>query len=519
MFSRGKILFILTICLLAVMFALPSLLPKSKSAFLPKILLNNQVHLGLDLQGGSQLLLEVDVKSYLSDKMNFLQQLVKSELKDKKIGYSSFKKNPEGISFVLRDQAQISTAKKVLKAIGDGMEIKVEDLNFHLSLNASGLKQFQDKLIEQSINIIRRRIDETGTKEPSIQRQGENYILLQVPGLENPQQLKNLLGRTAKLTFHLVVDVVNQEDVSKYVIPMGMMIVEADHEIDTSTPYFLLKKKVMLTGDRLLEASATITVENKAIVRISFDAIGAKIFGQLTSDNVGQYLAIVLDEKVISYARINDAITGGNCQISGNFSIKQANELALLLRAGALPAPISIVEERSVGPSLGADSIVLGKKAFMVSFALIAAFMMVFYGVYGFFATLALCANIIFIVAILASMQATLTMPGIAGIILTMGMAVDANVLIFERIREELQKNISLFKAIDLGFEHAFKTILDSNITTILVAIILYYFGMGAVKGFALTLMIGIASSMFSAITLTRLMIYQLLKFNQMKRL
>jgi preprotein translocase subunit SecD len=449
--------------------------------------------------------------------MSFMQQLVKTELKDKKISYTNLKKNADGISFTLRDAKQVSATKKALKAMGDGMEIKVEDLSFNLTLSDSGMRQFQDKLIEQSINIIRRRIDETGTKEPSIQRQGEDYILLQVPGLENPQQLKDLLGRTAKLTFHLVVDVINQEDVSKYVIPAGMMIVEGDSEADKATPYFLLKKKVMLAGDRLLEASATITLENKAIVRISFDSVGAKLFGQLTSDNIGRYLAIVLDEKVISYARINDAITGGSCQISGNFSIKHANELALLLRAGALPAPISIVEERSVGPSLGADSIVLGKKAFLVSFALIACFMVAFYGIYGCFATVALLANIIFIVAILASLQASLTMPGIAGMILTMGMAVDANVLIFERIREELHKNISLPKAIALGFEHAFKTILDSNITTILVAIILYYFGMGAVKGFALTLMIGIASSMFSAITLTRLMIYQLLKFNKVR--
>ncbi len=507
-FSTIRLVFIGLICSLSLLLATPSFLSKDQIDALPNWLPKQSLSFGLDLQGGSQLLLEIDFDSYLRDQIDLLKGDIVSELRHHKIGYHDLKAHNSKISFSLRNTDHGAQLNKIISKINRNLEINKNDDLYVISYNEEELRALREKLIEQSIKIVRKRVDETGTKEPSIQRQGDNYILLQVPGLDNPGHLKAMLGQTAKLSFHLVVDNANIEEALNGHVPAGTMLLEIDDSKSDKTRHLLLNKKVVLSGDRLTNASASFANENKAVVSIAFDRLGAKQFGDFTTSHVNQALAIVLDNKVISYANISEPITGGNCQISGNFSTEQAHNLALLLRAGALPAPLKIIEERTVGPNLGADSIEAGKKTFLVSFCLISVFMIIFYGIMGVFANIALIANIIFIISILSLFQASLTMPGIAGIILTIGMAVDANVLIFERIRDELKNGRSLLSAMDRGFNQAFTTIFDSNITTILVAIILYYFGSGAVRGFAVTLTIGIGSSMFSAITLTKLMMW-----------
>jgi preprotein translocase subunit SecD len=518
-FSRWKIFFIVVICLISAVAALPSFISKEGRNELPSFLPNKNINLGLDLQGGSQLLIEVDFNNYLKDQLQMMQDAIRKELRTNKIGYSNLKVSGNKLFFSLRDEEDADKMKSIIKNFNKDLDLDNEqEKGYSLSFSEQALKSLHDTVISQSIEIIRRRVDETGTKEPSIQKQGENYILLQVPGLDDPEHLKSLLGKTAKLTFHLVDESANLEEALSGHVPPGSIVLSMDGA-EGEGMYAVLKKKVILSGDQLNNAIARLSQEDKASVNIDFNKIGAKLFGETTKENVGRYLAIVLDNKVISIARITEPILGGQCQISGNFTATAANDLALLLRAGSLLAPLKIIEERTVGPNLGSDSIEAGKNASIVSLIMIMIFMLLVYGIPGIFANVALLINLVIITAALSLLQATLTMPGIAGIILTMGMAVDANVLIFERIREELRSGMSPLAATDRGFKQAFTTILDSNITTILVAILLYCFGSGVVKGFAVTLTIGITSSMFSAITLTRLMMATWLKISKNARI
>jgi len=391
------------------------------------------------------------------------------------------------------------------------------DLTVEVASDGAGTMRFsavatetrRRQAVDQSIEIIRRRIDETGTKEPTIQRQGQNRILVELPGVDNPEHVKALLGRTAKLTFQLVDQSVSVEDARKGRLPPGDEILPAEEgRGNRSGPTaYVVRKRVMVGGDTLTDAQATFNNTNEPVVSFKFDAAGARRFGDATRENVGKPFAIVLDNKVISAPVIREAIPGGSGIISGSFTVQSASDLALLLRAGALPAPITILEERTVGAELGADSIHAGAVASIVGVALVIVFMVLFYGLFGVFADVALMFNLGLMLGALSLLGATLTLPGIAGIALTMGMAVDANVLIYERIREEIRGGRSILSSLEAGFTRAFGTILDSHVTTLVAGILLYWLGSGPVKGFAVTLSIGVLTSLFSAILVTRLQI------------
>lgn len=501
-FPRWKLILISFVCALGIIFAAPNFLTNSQLAALPNWLPKSTMNLGLDLKGGSHLLLEVDYKAYLKEQLENLRESIRQDLREKKIGYVNLSVNADTVTFSLRDDDSIISTEKLLKKDKD-IEVFVDGSKFSINYDQNYLATLKRKLIEQSIEIIRRRVDEHGTKEPILQSQGEDKILLQVPGLSDPEHLKKLIGQTAKMTFHLV----NETVTSTSHVPFDSMLVEEDIEQEQRSRKVAVYKKVILNGDLLKNAMVSFDQYSKPVVAFEFNNLGAKQFADITKKNLGKRLAIVLDNKLICAPNISTTILGGSGHITGNFSPQSANDLALLLRAGALPAPLKIIEERTVGPSLGAVSIEQGRQAAILSIIAVVIFMVFMYGICGIFATIALCFNLIFLVALLSLLQATLTLPGIAGIVLTMGMSVDANVLIFERIREESKNGLQAFSSLDRGFRQAFNTIIDSNLTTILVGICLYAFGSGAIKGFAVTLVVGIATSMFSSITLTKLML------------
>ena len=376
-------------------------------------------------------------------------------------------------------------------------------------------KTIQDSAIKQSLEIVRKRIDESGTKEPLIQRSGKKRILLQLPGVKDPERIKELLGTTAKLTFHLVDDE-NSASLQANIAPFGKMIVS---DIYDENIKYLLDKKVLVGGENLVDAKGSFDQTEGHAVSFRFDTDGAQKFGRITSDNTGRRLAVVLDGVVITAPRINSAITGGSGIITGNFNAQSAADLAVLLRAGALPAPLEIVEERSVGAGLGADSISAGKIAALIGMILVCLFMILIYGIYGALANISLIANIFIIISLLGTIGATLTLPGIAGIVLTIGMAVDANVLIFERIKEENLKKGKVHQIVKNGFERAMSTILDANITTLIAAVLLFAFGSGPIRGFSITLSLGVIASMFTALMLTNFLVYLYLSISSKKEI
>ena len=496
-FSKTKIFLVLSACVLAVFFSLPNFIDFDKDSKF-----NNKLSLGLDLQGGSHLLLEVDFDYYLHEQINILKNEIKDQFRKERIrALPKIREND--ISFFSVDDQDIAKIKKIIKKIDSNLKIKEqsEEGNYLVNYDENKINQIKRQLMSQSIAIVRRRIDETGTKEPIIQAQGNNRILLQVPGAKDSEEIKRLLGKTAKLTFHFAVD-------SQKVHPLDSSVTKL---ADRDGNYYSIKNKIILSGDLLNDADATY-YEGKPAVSFRFNNKGARKFAKITKKNIGKVLAIVLDGQVVTAPRINSAIREGNGIISGAFDVIEANEVALLLRAGALPAPLHVLEERTVGPSLGSDSIEAGSMASIIGLILVAIFMAYYYKIFGIFANLALLINIAIIIATLSLIGATLTLPGIAGIVLTIGMAVDANVLIFERIKEEVKLQKNIFSAIEEGFDKAFKTILDSNITTLIVALILFLLGSGPIKGFAVTLCIGIVASMFSAILFTRMAIILYLK-------
>ncbi|RYE06337.1 MAG: protein translocase subunit SecD [Rickettsiaceae bacterium] len=511
--SKWKITLSIICTIIALVYAAPNVID-IEQRWLP----SNKINLGLDLRGGSHLLLNVDFDSYIKDVMENLGENIRKHLKEEKIGYKNFTFDTNLVKLQLRNPEDINKLEKIITKIDRNLLIKTDDDTTSIIYNASNLADVKSKVIEQSIEIIRMRIDSSGTKEPIIQRQGDKDILLQVPGEEDPAKLKSVLGKTAKLTFHLVDENANLDEATKTRPPIGSILLKGDSE-GIGEYYLVVKKKVIVSGDQLTNAQASFDQNSRPVVAFSFNDLGGKIFSEITKNNSGKRIAIVLDNRLLSAPVINEPILGGNGVISGNFSIESANELALLLRAGALPAPLKIIEERSIGPSLGADSIESGKKAGIIGFISVAIFMFLSYGVLGLFANIALGVAILYILALLSILQATLTLPGIAGIILTMGMAVDANVLIYERIKEELGKGATNLYAIRQGFETAFATIVDSNVTTLAAACLLYIFGVGAIRGFAVTLSIGILSSMFAAIIITKLQVDLWMKYCRPKSL
>ena len=395
-----------------------------------------------------------------------------------------------------------------MRKLDPDVQVEQEDGQFRLRLSEQAIRARESAAVDQSLEIIRRRIDETGVREPVIQRQGSDRILVQLPGIDNPQRIKALIGKTAKMTFHLTDDSVNLADALGGRAPPGTEVLPL---VDRKAPKgqdrrVVVRKRVVVSGENLVDAQPSFQ-QGEPVVSFRFDSLGGKRFGEATSQNVGKHLAIVLDGQVISAPQIREPILGGSGVITGAFTVAEAQDLALLLRAGALPAPLTVLEERTVGPGLGADSIEAGKTASIVGVILVVAFMVVCYGLFGVFADVGLIVHVILILAAMSVLGATLTLPGIAGIVLTIGMAVDANVLIYEHIREEVRAGRTPVSAIDAGFTRAMTTIYDTNLTTLIAAIFLYLFGSGPVRGFAVTLSIGILTTVFTAVTVTRLLV------------
>ena len=504
-FAKWKMVLVGIICLLGLSFAAPNFIPLNQAEALPGWLPRQHISLGLDLQGGSHLLLEVDSKTVIREYLDSMVDAARIELRRDKIRYQGLGISGNGIQVTIKDEEKVDEARKLLRALERDAVLDEDDGRIVMTLNERMIRDRKTAAVQQSIEIVRRRVDETGTREPTIQQQGDDRILVQLPGVDDPERIKRLLGKTAKMSFHLVDQRNSVESAMAGRIPPGSWLLPSEGE---DGRMYLIRKRVMVSGDTLIDAQpSTDSRTNEPVVTFRFDAAGAKRFGSATSKNVGKLFAIVLDRKVISAPVIREPILGGSGQISGSFSFQSAQDLALLLRAGALPAPLTILEERSVGPGLGADSIAAGKIASIIGIILVVVFMVAAYGLFGFMADIALIVNMVLILGALSFLQATLTLPGIAGIVLTIGMAVDANVLVFERIREEVRSGRTPISSIDAGYSRAFTTIIDANLTTLIAALLLYAFGSGPVRGFAVTLSIGIITSMFTAIMLTRLMI------------
>ena len=500
---RWQVILILAVLLAGLIFALPNVLQRETAEGLPGWVPSEQVNLGLDLQGGSYLLLEADIDSVIREQVENLVDGTRAGLRRAKIGYTGLGVSGEAVVFTLRDTTLRNEVREIVSGFGNDLLISSNDEGeFEIRFTDQSLAERRNSVIEQSIEVVRRRIDETGTREPSIQRQGERRILIQLPGVRDPERIKSLLGQTAKLTFHFLDETVRRPGVD--LTPAGTMILPSD-EVDASGEpiIYAIKKRVMVSGETLIDAQPSFQ-DNLPVVTFRFDPVGAKRFGKATQENVGRIFAIVLDKRVISAPRIRSAIIDGNGIITGGFTVQESQDLSLLLRAGALPAALTILEERTVGPGLGADSVRAGQIACILGMIFVIVFMAMTYGLFGLMANVALITNLVLILGALSAMQATLTLPGIAGIVLTIGMAVDANVLIFERVREETRNGRGPVTAIDAGYRRAMTTILDSNLTTLFAAILLFAFGSGPVKGFAVTLAIGLITSMFTAIMLTR---------------
>lgn len=526
-FPRWKSTLIWLAVLVGVVLAAPNMFPQSTLNTLPDWLPKRQMTLGLDLQGGSHMLLQIDRQGMVDDRLETLRDDVRTTLRAANVGYTGLSDSGSTVQVRVRDADQVAAARAALQALaepvssglfGSGVVTEVnlaesEPGLFRLSLTNEGIAYRLNNALNQSIEVVGRRVNELGTTEPIIQRQGEDRILVQVPGLQDPERLKEILGQTAQLTFQMV-DVSNDvQDALDSRPPAGTRILYSSDE--PRVPY-LIENRVIVSGENLIDAQATFDQRtNEPVVSFRFDNQGATRFGQATQQNVGRPFAIVLDNAVISAPRINEPILGGTGQISGSFTVQGANDLAVLLRAGALPADLDIIEERTVGPSLGQDSIEAGVMATVVGGLLVIAAMFLIYGRLGLIANIALVANLALLVATLTMLGATLTLPGIAGIVLTVGVAVDSNVIIFERVREEVARGRSLIQSLDQGFQRALNTVVDANLTSLIVAGILFYMGTGPVRGFAVTLAIGIITTVFTAYTFTRFLIaiYWLKKF------
>ncbi|MGB7285772.1 MAG: protein translocase subunit SecD [Salaquimonas sp.] len=534
-FSRWKIVSILLVILAGLVYAAPNLVSKDTLAKLPDWMPKQQMTLGLDLQGGSHLLMQVDRKAMTDERKATLEDDARRILRTEKIGYRFSKpQGVNGIDIRLRDNGQLEAAKialdELIQPVNSGLfgqgTVREVDLSepetglIRLTLNDQGISNAMSSAVTQSIQVIGKRINELGTNEPIVQRQGDDRILVQFPGLDDPARLKAILGQTAKLSFHLVSQEMSATDAIQGRAPAGTKVLfEEDDEGEATQPW-LIETRAIVSGEDLVDAQSGFDQRtNEAIVSFRFNTKGATRFGQVSTANVGRPFAIVLDDTVLSAPVIREPILGGSGQISGSFTPESANDLAVLLRAGALPAKLNIIEERTVGPGLGADSIAAGQIASIVGAIAVLVFMIAAYGLLGVIANIALIGNIGLIIGILSLLGATLTLPGIAGIVLTMGMAVDANVLIYERIREERRNGRNLIQSFDTGFRTAFATILDANITTLIAAFILFYLGSGPIRGFAVTLAIGIITTVFTAYTFSRLMMALWVRYKKPKEL
>ena len=499
-FSKLRIIFISLISLFFILFASSNLF-KEESFFL-----NKKINLGLDLQGGSYLLLEIDNTPVIEQKLQNLSTTIRNYFKEKNIRINNLKLSNQKISFSVDEQFK----QTILDVFNDEnsdlnpyyqrfkshqLDIVEKNSFFNVNYSKQGIIEIKTSSQDQALEIVRRRIDEIGTNEPNILKRGNDRILVELPGLDDPMRIKSLLGKTANLTFRFVSN--NTED--------SFGVENLKHE--ESDEESLVSKRIILSGDNLLDAQPRMDDQtNETVVSFTLDRVGAKRFGKATSTGIGKQLAIVLDGKIISAPVIRDIIASGSGQISGGFTFQSATDLALLLRSGALPAPLNIIEERTVGPDLGQDSINAGIIALIIGFLFVIIFIFIKYKIFGLITNITLVINLFLLIGVLTIFEATLTLPGIAGIILTVGMAVDANVLIFERIKEELKNEKNNLIAFDSGYTKSRTAILDANITTLLAAIILFFMGSGPIKGFSLTLGIGIFTTLFSVYFIARLL-------------
>jgi preprotein translocase subunit SecD len=513
-FTRWKAAGILLTALVVCLFALPNFFSESAVRTWPSFA-QRHIVLGLDLQGGSSLLLEVDTAAVRKEKLQGMADDVLRILRAARVPFTGRAVHGNSVEVRITRDTDVDNAMSKLRELSQplsgilgtsgqrSVDITENAGLITLSPSDAALAERVRQAVDQSIQIIERRVNELGLVEPTIQREGAFRILVQVPGLQDPSRLKEILGKTAKLDFRMVDQSMTAEQATATHPPADSEILDGE-----GGAKYVIEKRPVVSGGDLVDAQPGFDQRSsEPVVNFRFNSAGARKFAEATQQNVGRPFAIVLDNKVISAPVIREPILGGSGQISGNFTVQSANDLAILLRAGALPAPLTVIEERTVGPGLGQDSINAGEHAAYVGAALVILFMLVTYGLFGLFANIAVAINVAMIFGVLSMLNATLTLPGIAGIVLTVGIAVDSNVLIYERIREEVRAGRSAINAIDAGFSRALATILDSNITTFIAAAVLFYIGTGPVRGFAVTLGIGILTSLFTAFTLTRLIV------------
>ena len=526
-FSSWKTALVLVVCLIGFLFTLPNFAPASQrldAAGDPTgiwtVLPSQTINLGLDLRGGSHLVFEVDMEEVKTERLSNLADDVRAAFRQDPPILSAPAAVVSGEVIVRLSRAEdMQAALDRLDDINEpitgaggqqglGRTLDIgrgeDDRTIRLSITEAALESIQQRTVSQSIEVIRRRIDSTGTTDPTIARQGEDRVLVQVPGENDPQRIIDLVGTTARMTFHLVEASIDPGPDGQARTPPGVMILPTDNPDE---PFLALQRRALVTGEQLTSASQSFDQNGQPAVSFRFNQSGSLAFGEATASNVGRRFAIVLDDQVISAPTIRTAILGGSGIIEGGFSVQSASDLANMLNAGALPAELSPIEQRTVGPGLGADSIARGQTAILIGFTLVIVFMVVAYGFFGVVSNIALMTNVLLLVGALSGLQATLTLPGIAGIILTIGMAVDANVLIYERIREEYRNGRTVANAVEAGYSQAFSAILDANVTTFIAAGVLYMLGAGPVRGFAVTLGIGIITSVFTAFVVSRLIL------------
>ncbi|HEX8383285.1 MAG TPA: protein translocase subunit SecD [Sphingomonas sp.] len=521
-FPRWKVLLIAVVLSVLCALAIPSFLPERVTngwGFKPP-----RINLGLDLAGGSYLLLEADIADLTATRLETMREQVGTEMRrgNPRVNIGDISTRGGRLSFMLRDPSQVDAARERLLSITGGgagltgqreWDIQVLDTSrFVLTPTQAGLEQAISTAMDDATEVVRRRIDELGTREPTIVRQGDSRIVVQVPGLQNPQALKELLGRTARLEFKLVDLTANPTELAQGRAPVGSQVLPYPGN-PQGLPVVAVERSTILSGDQLVDARQAYDPQtNEPQVTIAFDSEGGRRFARVTRENVGKPFAIIVDNQVISAPNINEPILGGSASISGSFTVESANQLAIALRSGKLPVALKVIEERTVGPDLGQDSINKGAIAGVIATLLVIAYMLLTYGRFGVYATIALILNILMILGAMALFNGTLTLPGIAGFVLTIGAAVDANVLINERIREEQRRGRGIIQSVELGYKEASRAIFDANVTNVIAAAIMFFFGSGPIRGFAVVLTIGIVTSVFSAVTVTRLMVSGWLK-------
>ena len=512
-FPRWKVWSITLVILVGILFAIPSMLPADLKARYPKFLPSATINLGLDLAGGSQLLLEADQVDAAKQRLQSMEDQVTTELRrNPRVEIGDISTAGGRVTFLVRDPTQVDTAVERLRAItqpvaltgGRDWDVQVIDsTRIVMTPTVGGSQRAMKDAMTVARDVVRRRIDPQGTKEITVINQGVDRILVEVPGVEDPEGLKRLIGQTARLEFKLVDLTADPNQVQQGRAPAGAQVLR----MADGSGFIAVKRRVMVSGDQLVDAKQSFDQNGQAVVSIKFNTAGARRFGRVTQENVNKPFAIILDDKVLSAPNINEPILGGQAQISGSFTVQSANELAVNLASGKLPVKLNVIEERTIGPELGKDSIEKGIIASVAATLAVILFMLITYGRFGIYTTYGLIVNALLILGVMAVFNASLTLPGIAGFVLTIGAAVDANVLINERIREEQRRGRKVLDAIETGYKEASTAIFDANITNVIAAVLMWYFGSGPIRGFAVVLMIGIVTSVFTAVNFTRMLV------------